>query len=136
MKGGISKLSMTFAAGCVGGLVAALMLYLCGALGLMESYGVKMKPALTLPWLYQHIVWGGLWGLLFGLPILDKVFWVGRGAAFSLIPACAQWFVFYPLISNDGLFGSRLGDNTPFFVLGFCLLWGLMTAWWLRMSRS
>lgn len=132
---GLNKLSVAFAAGCVGGLLTSLLLYLCGALGLMASYGVKWSPALTADWLYQRTIWGGLFGLLFTLPWMDKVTWFLTGVIYSIVPTLAQLFVFFPLVTGEGVLGSSLGSNTPYFVILFNLVWGLITAFWIRVSR-
>ncbi|MDP1834569.1 MAG: hypothetical protein Q8K75_01455 [Chlamydiales bacterium] len=132
---GPTKISLCFAAGSVGGIISGLILYLCGALGLMQEYGVKMAPTLCAPWIYQRVVWGGIFGLLFALPWLERVSWFLRGAAFSIVPILAQFFIFFPLVTSEGLFGFKLGDNTPYFVILFNLLWGLITAFWLRLCR-
>ncbi len=133
---GLGKLSLSFAAGCVGGVLSALLMYLCGALGLMEFYGVKMAPALTSQWLYERTVWGGLWGLLFALPRLDKTNWLLAAILCSILPILAQLFIFYPLVNNEGLMGVKLGSNTIYFVVLFGLVWSFLTSFWLRLSRS
>ncbi len=132
---GLNKISLSFAAGCVGGFLSALLLYLCGALGLMASYGVKWTPVLTSDWVYQKIVWGGLFGLLFALPWLDKAMWMLSGIVYSIIPTLAQLFIFFPLITHEGILGADLGSNTPYFVILFNLAWGLITAFWLRLAK-
>jgi hypothetical protein len=132
---GPAKLSLCFAAGAVGGILSGLIIYLCGALGLMQEYGVKMAPTLNACWVDQRVVWGGIFGLLFALPVLERLPWFVRGMALSMVPILVQFFVFYPLITHEGLFGLKLGANTPYFVILFSLLWGMLTAFWLRICR-
>lgn len=132
---GLNKLSLSFAAGSVGGVLSALLMFLCGALGLMESYGVKMAPILSSAWLYERTVWGGLWGLLFALPWLDKMNWLLAAVTCSILPILAQLFVVYPLVNNDGLMGSKLGEHTVYFVILFAVVWGVLSSFWLRLSR-
>lgn len=131
---GLSRVSLSFSAGAVAGAVSGLLLFLCGALGLMQSYGVKMAPVLTPPWLYQRVVWGGLFGLLFVLPLLERSPWFVRGIVFSLIPTLVHYFIVFPLVLKQGVFGLQLGDFTPYFVAFFNLVWGLVAAWWLRLT--
>lgn len=59
----LQKISLTFVAGCLGGLVNALVVWAGGALGLTMALGVQLAPAFTTPWLYQRLVWGGHLGL-------------------------------------------------------------------------
>ncbi|MFY7806288.1 MAG: hypothetical protein ACOVQ7_22980, partial [Limnoraphis robusta] len=68
MKSIPKKLTVFFAAGCLGGLVNSLGVWLFGLLGITTTLGVSIAPQFTPPWLYPRIVWGGLWGFLFFLP--------------------------------------------------------------------
>lgn len=132
---GLQKLSLCFASGGFGGFVTALLVYLCGALGLMAAYGVKMAPALSADWLYTHIVWGGIFGFLFALPWLDKSSWVLSMLIYAVVPALAFLFVIFPLIQHNGLMGEKLGSNAIYFVALFSLIWSFFTALWLRLCR-
>ncbi len=132
---GLNKLSLSFAAGCVGGVLIALLVYLIGALGVMKSYGVQIAPALTADWLYQQTVIGGLWGLLFALPWFDKMNWILCALIVAIFPILAQLFVIFPLVQNVGVMGSQLGNLTVYFVIIFGAIWGLISAAWLRLSR-
>jgi hypothetical protein len=49
-------------------LVKALVAWSFSAAGLNAALGSKMAMALTPVWIYSHVVWGGIWGLLFLLP--------------------------------------------------------------------
>jgi hypothetical protein len=69
MRLSLKNLSLTFAAGCLGGLANAVFIWLFGAIGLTSAPGVHLAPAFTPPWLYQKLVWGGIWGWLFLLPV-------------------------------------------------------------------
>jgi hypothetical protein len=130
---GLDKLSLCFASGCVGGFVTALLLYLCGALGLMSAYGVKMAPALSAEWLYTYTVWGGLFGLLFALPWLENMSWFLSMFIYAVVPALVFLFIIFPLFQNEGIMGIKLGGNTPYFVGLFSLVWAFFTALWLRL---
>ena len=55
------KISLVFAAGCLGGLVNSLAVWLSGLYGLTATLGVKIAPQLSAAWLYPRIVWGGIW---------------------------------------------------------------------------
>ena len=73
----ISKLSLGFAAGALGGLATALTIWLFGTLGITQAAGVGIAPSLGPAFLYGPIIWGGIWGWLFltplaaGLPLLQ-----------------------------------------------------------------
>ena len=68
----MKKLSIFFAAGCLGALANSIAVWLFGYLGITSSFGVSIAPSLSPNWLYPRIVWGGIWGLLFILPILQS----------------------------------------------------------------
>ena len=125
------NLSLVFAAGCLGGLLNSLAVWFFGDIGITSAAGVRLAPALTPQWLYPRIVWGGIWGLLFLLPISSGRFF-SRGLIFSIGPSLVQLFVIFPLIAHKGNMGLALGTLTPVFVLFYNAVWGVTTSIWLR----
>lgn len=116
-----------FAAGCLGGLANSLAVWIFGDLGITSSLGVAIAPSLTPDWLYPRIVWGGLWGLAFVLPIFKSNLFL-KGTLLSLLPTIVQLFVVFPYKANKGMAGFELGLYTPAFVLFFNWVWGVFTA--------
>lgn len=127
-------LSLVFAAGCVGALANSLVVWLFGDLGINGALGVSIAPKLTPAWLYPRIVWGGIWGLLFLLPILRNSILV-RGFVYSLGPTLVMLFVVFPLKAKKGMLGLDLGSLTPVMVLFFNAVWGVSAALWLRLNK-
>ena len=127
-------LSLVFAAGCVGAVANSLAVWLFGDLGINAALGVKIAPKLTPAWLYPRIVWGGMWGALFLLPILRNSFIV-RGLLYSLGPSLVMLFIVFPMKAKKGMLGLDLGNLTPVLVLFFNAVWGIAAALWLRLSR-
>ena len=125
------NISMVFAAGCLGGLVNSLAVWIFGDLGINAVLGVRIAPALTPQWLYPRIIWGGIWGLLFLLPLMRSRI-LSRGIIFSLGPTLVQLFVVLPLKAGKGYMGLDLGTLTPLLVFFFNAIWGIATAIWLR----
>ena len=125
------NLSLAFSAGCLGGLANSIVVWAAGTLGITAALGVKIAPALTLPWLYPRIVWGGIWGFLFVVSIPGLSWWM-RGLVFSLGPSLVTMLVLFPKNPLVGEFGLGLGTLTPAFVLVFNAVWGLVAAWWLQ----
>ena len=123
-----------FSAGCLGALVSSLALWFLGDLGLIQSLGVSMTPVLTPDWLYARMVWGGLWGLLFILPISGSKA-LFKGSFLSLFPSAAQLFFVFPYQTHQGMGGIELGLFTPFLVLVFNWIWGLVTAFTIKWSK-
>ena len=131
MTGFLRRLTLAFASGCFGGLMNSLVLWLFGRAAIPQELGVKLAPSLTPAWLYPRLVWGGIWGFLFILPIFrNQPF--AQGLFFSLGPSIVQLFVVFPYHAHQGLLGVELGMLTPLFVLFYNALWGLAAALWLR----
>lgn len=127
----VRRLSLYFSAGCVGGFINSLAVWLFGILGITSALGVKIAPALTPAWLYPRIVWGGLWGFAFLIPLL-KVSRMTKGLILSLGPTLVQLFVIFPLKANKGAMGIELGMLTPVLVILFNAVWGVSAAMLLK----
>jgi hypothetical protein len=123
--------SLVFAAGCLGGLLNGLAVWIFGEFGITAALGVKIAPQLSPAFLYPRLVWGGIWGLLFLLPLMKtRIF--SRGFIFSLGPTLVQLFVIFPMKANKGAMGLDLGLLTPLFVVFFNAIWGWTAAIWLK----
>ncbi len=134
MKRIAGRLSLVFAAGCVGALVNSVVLWLLGSRGIAGRLGVNMAPDLTPDWLYPRLVWGGIWGVLFILPMLKKSFLV-RGLVLSLAPTLVQLFVIFPLKMDKGMMGLTLGNFTPLVVFVVNAVWGVTAGFWLLLAE-
>lgn len=131
MKRLAKKFTVTFAAGCLGGLANSLAVWLFGAYGVTKTLGVRIAPDLSPVWLYPRLVWGGIWGLLFLLPVFRSSV-LKRGLLLSLGPTIIQLFVVFPYKADQGMMGMGLGALTPFLVFVFNAIWGITVAVWLR----
>ena len=127
----LRKISFYFAAGSLGGVVNSIALWLFGAYGINTALQVAIHPRLTPGWLYPRIVWGGIWGALFVLPLFSRS-WLRQGLIFSLGPSAVQLLVVFPSQTPHGLFGLGLGQLTPLVVLAVNAVWGLTASFWLR----
>lgn len=134
MDAAAKRLSLAFAAGALGALANGVALWLAGNFGVTAAIGVAIAPHLTPAWLYPRICWGGLWGLLFALPVLERS-WVLRGFVLSLAPTIVQLFFVFPEKTAAGTMGLGLGHLTPLVVLAANGLWGLVAAGWYRLIR-
>jgi len=135
MSNPAGRLSLVFGAGCLGGLVNSLAVWLGGYYGITAALGVKIAPQLSAAWLYPRIVWGGIWGVLFLLPLMKRNYLI-RGLIFSLGPTLVQLFVIFPLKANKGMMGLELGALTPVAVVVFNAIWGVTAAIWLRLTNK
>ena len=134
MKNLAKKVSLVFAAGCFGGLLNSLAVWFFGELGITSALGVKIAPQISAAWLYPRLIWGGIWGALFLLPLLQKRFWY-RGIIFSLGPTIVQLFVVFPYKANKGFMGFDLGLLTPLFVILYNAIWGVAASIWLKWTN-
>jgi hypothetical protein len=135
MKPSLQRISLTFVAGSLGGLLNTLFVWGFGVLGIAAALGVKIAPPFSPPWLYQRLVWGGIWGWLFLLPLTGLSYPV-RGLLYSLGPSLVQLFVVFPYQVHQGALGLQLGFLTPVFVLFYNAVWGLAAGYWLQLTES
>jgi hypothetical protein len=128
----VKNLSLVFVAGLLGGLLNCLVVWLFGWLGIAQVFGVQIAPPLTTALLYPKLVWGGLWGFLFLLP-LGRLSFPIRGLILGLGPSLVQLFLVFPLKAHKGVLGLQLGPLTPLFVLFYNAVWGVVAGWWLNL---
>jgi hypothetical protein len=128
------SLSVFFAAGALGALANSLVAWSFGELGVARALGVAIQPELSPAWLYPRIVWGGLWGGLFVLPLSGQA-WLRRGLILSLGPTLVQLLVVFPA-RGAGILGLGLGVATPLLVLVLNGVWGLVASWWVANVRG
>lgn len=129
----IRKISGAFTGGAIGGLVDSVNIVLLGKYGITALLGVGMKPEFTAPWLYQRMVWGGIWMLLLVLPLWEKRT-VLRGCAFSLLPSAMMLFMVLPGMGK-GMLGLGFGTLTPAVVIVLNFIYGVVAAYWYKATR-
>ncbi len=128
------EISTTFAAGVFGGLVSCGAAWLCGKLNLFALLHCSLSGDFNKWRLYQHLVWGGIFGLCFLLPLLAGSTFK-RGLVFGLLPAAFALLVVFPFWMHKGWLGVDFGHTTFLFVIVLNLIWGLATALWLGMIQ-
>lgn len=131
-----AMIATCFLAGLLAALIQSLLVWAAGSYGLTEMVGVKINPTLTLPWLYQRMIWGGIWGLayffLIGSPKYYKR-WIRKGLWIAILPTALQLFYIFPYKTDFGMLGSELGTFTPLFVLVANIIWGCFTGIFTRL---
>lgn len=130
----MKNLLVVFAAGCLGALVQIIAMNLATRYGLIHALHVQLSGSFSPYWVYPRIVWGGLWGFIFLLPILTSSTFM-RSFVLCLIPTAVQLFILYPFYEGKGVAGLSLGMLTPFVVLFFYWIWALATSLTLRLAR-
>lgn len=130
----IRKISAAFAGGALGGFVDSFNIWFMGKAGISDLLGLSMKPEFTAPWLYQRMIWGGIWMLLLLLPLLrDKV--LLRGCLFSLLPSAMMLFLVLPGMGK-GMLGLGFGAVTPLVVIGLNCIYGMVASLWYRQGTA
>lgn len=115
----LKRLSLAFAAGALGAVVLYAVVRIGVAAGLMGSGGGRFT---SLGFLYKQMVWGGIWGFAFLIPLLVGKWWA-RGLLVGLAASLVAMFVFMPSPPRDvRIIGTVLVLNMVF--------WGLAAAYW------
>ena len=128
----VRKVSGAFTGGAIGGLADSINIWVLSHTGITSLLGVTMKPEFTPPWLYQRMVWSGLWMLLLLLPIWQKRTAL-RGCIFSLLPSAMMLFMVFPGMGK-GMLGLGFGVLTPVIVIGLNFVYGIIAAFWYKLT--
>ena len=136
MRSTIQGLNHCMAAGAIAALIQSLIIWAVSQVGIFILIGVPLVFPLTTDWIYQRVVWGGLWGLFFMLPILKGAPHWKRGLAIGLLPAAASLFWFNPILKGTGFFGLELGAMMPVIIIVFNLFWGYLAGVWFGHSMA
>ena len=126
----IRKISGAFTGGAIGGLIDSINITVLGKIGVCDLLGVSMKPEFTAPWLYQRMIWSGIWMLLLLLPLWEKRT-ILRGCIFSLLPSAMMLFMVLPNMGK-GILGLGFGTLTPLVVIGLNFIYGIVAAYWYK----
>ena len=123
----LQRAALYFTAAALGGLAVVLTVWGFGQIGVADLFGVNIKPALAKAFIYKQMVWGGLWGLIFLLPVAIRPLWL-KGLVMTLAPVIVALTVFIPR-SPWGFLGLGAGALTPVYIYLVNVPWGLVTAY-------
>lgn len=121
----MQRAALYFTAAALGGLAVVLTIWFLGQVGVADLFGVAVKPPLEKTFIYRLMVWGGIWGLIFLLPIPIRPLWV-KGLAMTLAPVLLALCVLFPM-AGRGFLGLELGTATPLYIYLVNIPWGLVT---------
>lgn len=138
MKGYGKSLTVGFSAGALGALISAIALWALVTYGVTDRMDVSLAVAGSwsgfLTGLYAHIFWGGVWGFLFGLPLLENSV-VKRALFIGLLPSLLSFLVLYPFVAQMGFFGTGYGTLTFIPILVINWIWGFVAASWYAKTK-
>ena len=125
-----ARIGLGVLGGALGVLAASLVGWCVTSLGIPDLMRVTLPaPDGAVEWSTR--VWQGVaWGLAFGI-LYPRVFGHGfpsRGLFFGLLPGLWALLKVFPLDRGMGLFGEEYGPLTFVFVLGYGVVWGVVTA--------
>lgn len=133
----LNRVLQVFLAGAVASLATALLILLCSVSGLFALLGVPVdNSAAGIAWYLGRMLFGGLWALLFLVPLMSaKEQWV-RGLVVAIGPIAYFWFFAWPM-EGRGILGLASGPLLPLSALFFWALWGVMAGLWLdRVTKN
>ena len=131
-----AMLAVCFCAGLLGALVSSLCSWQLDVLGVPGLLDVRWHIDMNKGWLYQRMIWGGLWGLAYFItvgPRNAQRHWARKGLWVSLLPSAFQLLVVFPYMTKYGWLGFSLGQLVPLLVLIDNLIWGFATGIFCRL---
>ena len=121
-------LTLGFGAGAFGAVILALVSAGLNALNVQALIGLPPPPAPEsyLPLFYRLVVWGGIWGVLLAVPVLNRQWWL-KGIVIGVLATLAILFYFNPAVTTPPMrFAYALVLNA---------IWGIAAgAWWALVS--
>ena len=121
-------LTLGFGAGAFGAVILALVAAGLSALNVQALIGLPPPPAPEsyLPLFYRLVVWGGIWGVLLAVPVLNRLWWL-KGIIIGVLATLAILFYFNPAVTTPPMrFAYALVLNA---------IWGVAAgAWWALVS--
>jgi len=123
----VRRAALYYAAASLGGLAVVLTGWGLGQLGVPRALGVAVNLPLDLAWIYRAMVWGGIWGFIFLLPLPIRPLWL-KGLLLTLAPVLAALVYFGPA-RGGMIFALDRGEYAPFYIYAINSPWGLVTAY-------
>jgi hypothetical protein len=120
------KAVAAFAAGCFGGIAVNAFSLLFGFLNLPRVIGIDLAPDFNLVDLVSDILWGGVWGLAFLIPLLDGMVTI-KGIFIGILSFCVQLLVTISYVHNHAI-----SVHEPLaliaYLLGLNVFWGVIAS--------
>jgi hypothetical protein len=123
----LRKVALYYAAGSVGGLLVGLAGWIVGSSGIPDLMGVAVKLALDKATIYRLMVWGGIWALIFLLPLGIRPLWL-KALIYTMAPVLTLLLVIVPARGGQMLLLDR-GALAPLYVYLINTPWGFAAAY-------
>lgn len=128
MRQWLRRCGLCYSAGAVGALAKSGFVGLCARFEIVAALVAPLTAALAPMGLYSRLVWGGLYALLFALPLARSSFLL-RALTGALVVSVIQ-ILLLPLLQHSAL---HLLSLTTLGVLLLNCVWGLATVGVLRL---
>lgn len=106
--------------GFVSGLISAMVLYFIFTF--VRQQGIELNDQFKYT-LYRLMVWGGVWAILFALPLSKNILF--KSSIIGLAVIFFNFLVLMPL-SGKGIFASNAGVEVFVMNIVFNYLWALL----------
>lgn len=117
----LRRLSWAYLAGCVGTLGFFVGLYIGLKTGVMKPPEQALAMLTSKGFFYKQVVWGGVWGWLFVIPLFKRQWWI-RGPIVGALATAAALFYFRTTLPPVEIIVGAIILNV--------LFWGLTAALW------
>ncbi len=120
--GALRQMTLGFGAGAFGAAAMVLIAFVFGRVGIPEALGIGLAPRSLPEALYQLAVWGGIWGVLLAVPVLNRKWWL-KGIIVGLLASAALIFHFQPALA---------GGTVAMIAYAILLnaIWGVAAGFW------
>ena len=125
----LNHILICYAAGSAASLLGLLLWYLVSHSHLINLLSLPNFGGWSITLAQSRLLWGGLWGLLFALPLLKRHPWQ-RGIWLAIFPCMMT------LWTHDAWSISYFFSLHPLVVIIDHLLWGLACAWLIRYASK
>ncbi len=122
--------TLAIGAGAFGAIILGVFGQLFTSLKVQQLLGFTADAPPAFPAaLYMYLVWGGIWGLLLVIPILNRLWWL-KGALIGVLATAAIPLYFEPAF-------AQAPAGRFIYVVVLNIIWGIAAGfwWWLVSER-
>ncbi|MCW5771082.1 MAG: hypothetical protein KIT16_05550 [Rhodospirillaceae bacterium] len=121
-------LTLGFGAGAFGACVLAVVVVALARLHVPEMLGLPVVARAFPEELYRIVVWGGIWGVLLAVPVMNRSWWL-KGAIIGVLATVALVVYFHPAV--------RTPPIQIVYALLLNIVWGFAAGlWWTLVSGT
>lgn len=129
----LKNISIYFTAGVIGTLIKTFVVIFIARHGLHSILSSSVVFSTSQFHIYRALIFGGLWGLCFFLPI--KNIFLLKGIVISIIYSAFLLLYYFPVVANDGIFASDYGGLAWIYIVFINLIWGVFADLFVRLAK-